>query len=108
MSDDLEFSKDANRRRQLLDRLDRMVTSGRLTAEEAGRLRAAEGAEEFDAAVRDVRVRHAGAAMDARIAEGAMSREEADGLLERLRQGEHPSGIRADLAGRGRGGAAPA
>jgi hypothetical protein len=108
MSDDLEYSKDANRRRQLLDRLDRMVSSGRLTDDEAGRLRAAEGPEEFDAAVRDVRVRHAGTAMDARIAEGAMSREEADALLERLRRGEHPSGIRADVAGRGRGGPAGA
>lgn len=107
MSDDLEFSKDANRRRQLLDRLDRMVAGGRLTADEAGRLRAAEAPEEFDAAVREVRVRHAGAAMDARIAEGAMSREEADGLLERLRQGEHTSGIRAHLAGGRRRGAAP-
>jgi hypothetical protein len=35
--------------------------------------------------------------MEAAIAEGEMSRAEADGYLERLRQGEHPKGLRARL-----------
>jgi hypothetical protein len=82
---------------RLLEQLDSMVESGRITHDEAARLRATEGTPEFDAVVGAIRARHAGAHMESAIAEGDMSREEADGYLDRLRGGEHPEGLRARL-----------
>jgi len=46
----------------------------------------------------DIRVRHAGGRVDAAVAEGAMSREEADAFLDRVRAGEHSRGLRSHLA----------
>jgi polyhydroxyalkanoate synthesis regulator phasin len=82
---------------RIMQQVDRMVASGRITEEEAARLRAAEGTAEFDAVVGTIRARHAGGHMEAAVAEGDMSREEADGYLARLRIGEHPKGLRAKL-----------
>ncbi len=82
---------------RIIQQLDRMVASGRVTEEEAAQLRAAEGTPEFDAVVGTIRARHAGAHMDAAVAEGDMSQQEADGYLDRLRHGEHPKGLRARL-----------
>lgn len=97
MDDDLEKVPDAQRLRRLADQADKMVEAGRLTVEEAARLKTARGAREVDAVVRDIRVRHAGTRLDAAVADGAMSREEADGLLERLRGGEHSRALRSHL-----------
>ncbi|HVA05548.1 MAG TPA: hypothetical protein VNG12_02290 [Acidimicrobiales bacterium] len=83
---------------RIIEQVDEMVESGRITEEEATQLRAAEGTPEFDAAVGAIRARHAGARMESAIAEGEISQEEADGYLERLRSGEHPKGLRARLA----------
>jgi hypothetical protein len=82
---------------RIMQQLDTMVASGRVTAEEAARLRAAEGTPEFERAVGAIRVRHAGAHLEAAVADGAMEKEEADGHLRRLRDGEHPEGLRARL-----------
>ena len=83
---------------RLIGQIDKMVTSGRITEDEAVRLRAAEGTPEFDAAVGEIRARHAGAHIDGAVRAGEMSQQEADGYLERLRSGEHPKGLRARLA----------
>ncbi|MGI8775829.1 MAG: hypothetical protein ACR2LJ_00220 [Acidimicrobiales bacterium] len=96
--DDLGNQADPNTHRRLLERLDHMVESGRVTDDEAARLRAATGPQESEQAVGDIRLRHAGARLDAAVADGGMSREEADGFLERLRNGEHPRGLRSHLA----------
>lgn len=82
---------------RIIQQVDKMVNSGRITEEEAARLRATEGTADFDAAVADIRARHAGNHMESAIDSGEMSREEADGYLERLHQGEHPDGLRARL-----------
>jgi polyhydroxyalkanoate synthesis regulator phasin len=82
---------------RILQQVERMVASGRITDEEAARLRAAEGKPEFDAVVGAIRARHAGAHMEAAVAEGDMSQEEADAYVARLRRGEHPKGLRARL-----------
>jgi hypothetical protein len=37
--------------------------------------------------------------MESAVTDGEMSQEEADGYLERLRNGEHPKGLRARLNG---------
>jgi hypothetical protein len=83
--------------KRIMQQLDKMVASGRITPEEAARLRAAEGTPEFEGAVSAIRVRHASAHVEAAVADGAMGQEEADGHLGRLREGEHPEGLRARL-----------
>jgi polyhydroxyalkanoate synthesis regulator phasin len=85
------------RQERIIKQVDKMVKSGRITEEEAAQLRATEDTPDFDAAVADIRARHAGAHMESAIAEGEMSQEEADGYLVRLRSGEHPEGLRARL-----------
>jgi polyhydroxyalkanoate synthesis regulator phasin len=85
------------RQERIIEQVDKMVRSGRITEEEAARLRATEGTADFDAAVGDIRARHAGTHMETAIADGEMSQGEADGYLQRLRDGEHPAGLRARL-----------
>jgi hypothetical protein len=85
------------RRDRILGALDRMVEAGRLTECEAEALRTAADAIEFNHAVREIRARHAGVKLDAAVADGSMSRSEADNLLDRLRQGEHGGGVRSRL-----------
>ncbi|HVC71011.1 MAG TPA: hypothetical protein VNC61_12215 [Acidimicrobiales bacterium] len=85
------------RQDRILEQVDKMVTSGRITEAEAAQLRATEGTPEFDAAVGAIRARHAGSHMESAIADGEMSQEEANGYLDRLRAGEHPKGLRARL-----------
>ena len=82
---------------RILQQLDKMVASGQMTSEEADRLRKTQGTPEFEAAMLDVRLRHAGERLDSAVSEGQMSRQEADEQLERLRRGEHPKGLRARL-----------
>lgn len=83
--------------RRILEQIDTMVASGRITSQEATQLRAAQGTDEFDGVVNAIRARHAGAHMEVAIASGDMSPGEAEGYLERLRHGEHPEGLRARL-----------
>jgi polyhydroxyalkanoate synthesis regulator phasin len=90
-------------RERIIEQLDHMVESGRITPEEAARLRAAEGTAEFDAVLNEVRARHAGALTQAAVADGGMRQEEADALLERVRHGEHPEGLRSRLRRHGPG-----
>ena len=82
---------------RIVQQVDKMVESGRITEDEAAQLRATEGTAEFDAAVGAIRARHAAGHMEQAIATGDMTQEEADGYLERLRSGEHPRGLRARL-----------
>jgi len=98
MDEDFENETGPDRRKRLVGRLDKMVESGRVTEGEARRLRAARGAGRFDEVVRDIRVRHATARTAAAVADGSMSQDEADGLLERLRNGEHSRSLRSHLA----------
>lgn len=83
------------RRHRLLGSLDRMVEAGRVTEQEAELLRAATNPSEFENAVRAIRVRHAGVELDASVADGSLTRSEADALVDRLRHGEHGGGLRA-------------
>ena len=85
-------------RTRLLERLDHMVESGQVTAEEAGRLRSATTDAEFEAAALAIRTRHASASMSAAVEAGQMTRAEADANLAGVRNGEHPRGLRAHMA----------
>ncbi len=84
---------------RIIDQVDTMVASGRITHEEAERLRAAEGTDEFEAVIAAIRARHAGARTTAAVIEGGMSEEEADALLERVRAGEHSQELRSHIKG---------
>ncbi|HVA09700.1 MAG TPA: hypothetical protein VNG12_23495 [Acidimicrobiales bacterium] len=97
MSDDREIETGPRKRSQLVKGLDRMVASGRVTESEAEQLRATEDSGEFETAIRDIRVRHAGAKLTAAVEGGHMTQEEADANLERLRSGDHMQSLRAYL-----------
>jgi polyhydroxyalkanoate synthesis regulator phasin len=82
---------------RIIEQLDKMVASGRLTPEEAERLRATAGTAGFDEALAAVRTRHARAHTDAAVADGRMSPEDAEALLERVRDGEHSAELRSRI-----------
>ncbi|HEX4125979.1 MAG TPA: hypothetical protein VHX67_00220 [Acidimicrobiales bacterium] len=84
---------------RIIERLDAMVASGRLTAQEATRLRATAGTPEFDEAMAAIRARHAQVHTDAAVAAGTMSAEDAASSLERVRDGEHSRQLRRHIRG---------
>jgi polyhydroxyalkanoate synthesis regulator phasin len=92
-----ENRTDGRRRERIIERLDQMVVAGRVTNQEAKRLRTAGMPGEFDDGILDIRVRHAGTILDAAVQDGRLTQEEADSFLERLRNGEHPRSLRAYL-----------
>lgn len=97
-------AKGEGRHARLIKGLDQMVRRGRVTPAEAHTVRAARDPDQVDAAVVGIRVRHATAKLEAAVDKGAMTREEADNVLGRLRAGEHPRGLRARLDQMLRGG----
>jgi hypothetical protein len=95
-----EDQKEVRRRARLIESLDRMVDSGRVTEDEAARLRSAEGdTQAFDAVAREIRVRHATPKLVAAVDGGTMTQAEADTALDQLRAGEHSRSLRARLHG---------
>jgi hypothetical protein len=86
---------------RMMERLDAMVANGRITPDEAARLRATDGTPEFDQVVAGVRARHAQAHTDPAVAEGRMSQDDADAYLERVRDGEHSRDLRTGIRGKG-------
>jgi polyhydroxyalkanoate synthesis regulator phasin len=85
---------------RMMARLDAMVANGRITADEAAQLRATEGTPAFDDVVASIRARHAQAHTDPAVADGTMSQEEADRLLERVLAGEHSTELRTQVRGK--------
>jgi hypothetical protein len=85
--------------RHLPQSIDKLLASGQVTPEEAARLHAALAQGEREAVVRDIRVRHAEAALAGAVQDGRMTQQEADGYLDRLRAGEHSRSLRAHLRG---------
>jgi polyhydroxyalkanoate synthesis regulator phasin len=83
---------------RIIKPLDKMVQTGQMTADEAQSIRNAEGTPAFEEALLDVRLRHAATRLDGAVADGEMTRDEADEQLQRLREGEHPKGLRARLS----------
>lgn len=86
---------------RMMERLDAMVANGRITEDEAADLRSSEGTAAFDDVVARIRARHAQAHTDPAVADGRMSQDEADGLLERVRAGEHSAELRKQVRGKG-------
>lgn len=94
-------------RARLPRRLDKLVASGRLTAEEADRLRSAEPAGQAKDTLNSIRARHAAAGLDAAVDSGKLSRAEADRILDRVRAGEHSPELRARVRRLAEGGEPP-
>ena len=94
------------RQERIIEQLEKMVASGRITPEESGRLRATAGTLEFDAVMGEIRARHAQVHTDAAVAAGRLSQEEADAILHRVSGGEHSAEFHAHI--RGTDGGAPA
>ena len=84
---------------RIIEQVDKMVKSGRITSEDAAKLRAAQGTDAFEEAVANVRARHAQAHTNSAVSDGRMSQAEADGLLERVRSGEHSRELRSHIKG---------
>jgi hypothetical protein len=82
---------------RVIEQLDKMVSTGRVSEDEALRLRAAQGTPEFQTIMGEIRARHAGGHLQAAVDAGEMTQEEATQHLERIRRGEHPKGLRARL-----------
>ena len=94
---------DRTQREKILARLDHMVAAGRVTPDEAARLRDADDAEEFELAMGAIRARHAGARLNAAVDSGHMTRGDADEWKGRLRAGDHPRELRGLLRDVGAG-----
>jgi hypothetical protein len=86
---------------RIIEQLDRMVESGRITDAEAQRLRATRGTEEFAEALNEVRARHAASHLDRAVAEARMSADEASDYLHRVRAGDHSRELRSEIRGPG-------
>ncbi len=97
MNEETDTHPESRRRERLVERLEPMVESGRVTETEAARIRAAVEPKEFDDAVIDVRTRHARESLGAAVQGGQMTREDADAYLERIKKGERPKGLRSHV-----------
>lgn len=102
MDQDGRIQIDTGRAKRLVHHLDEMVARGHVTEDEADRLRAADH-DAFKEVVGDIRARHVAAALAQRVADGSLSRCEADSLLERVRQGEHSRALVEAVLGQPRG-----
>jgi polyhydroxyalkanoate synthesis regulator phasin len=99
MDDQVPARAGGRNARHLAQSIDKLLASGQVTEDEAARLRAGLEHGAQDEAVRDIRVRHAGAILADAVRDGRMTQEEADGYLQRLRAGEHSRSLRAHLRG---------
>ena len=72
-----------------------MQTSGTITSEEVHAMESGD-AKERDAVMREIQVRHATGRLDAAVATGAITREEASDLMEQVEH-EHSKTLRARI-----------
>lgn len=86
---------------RVLEQLDRMVDTGRITPQEATCLRAAGDPVAFEAVMAGIRVRHAQMHTDAAVVAGSMTHDEAEAALARVRAGDHSPEVRRRIKGRG-------
>ena len=75
---------------RLLARVDKMLATGRITDENATRLRAAAETGDFDSEAEQIRFRHVKARVDTAVDDGRLTKEEADAALGCVANGEHP------------------
>jgi hypothetical protein len=93
-SGDVHGHGDAHSGEQLVARIEKMLAAGRITEDEAARVRAAETGT-IDDVVREIQLRHAREWRAAAVAEGRVSERDAAEALDRLERGDDPDAIRA-------------
>jgi hypothetical protein len=74
-------------------RLDKMVDAGRVSADDAERVRTAASSDEREAAVTAIRTQHVRARIDEAVVDGRLSEEQAAGLRQLLDGGQDPQQI---------------
>lgn len=95
MSTDHAHRRSPEGNRRLPRRLDKLVASGRLTADEADQLRAAQLTGQAEGVLNSIRARHAAASLRAAVDSGNLNPAEADRILEQIRAGDHTPELRA-------------
>lgn len=79
---------------RLLERLDDMVRAGRISPEEAEQVRAAGTSGDPHEVVGEIRLRHARAAVAAAVEDGRLTQDQADSMIEQVKDGELPRFLR--------------
>jgi hypothetical protein len=79
---------------RLAARVEKMLAAGRITADEAERVRAAPNTGDLDAVVDEIRRRHAAEWAAAAVANGRITDEEASEILAALERGDDVQSIR--------------
>ena len=97
MADEAGPAGPGEEQQRVLRQLDRMVAAGRVTAQEAERLRSARDPAAFESVLAEIRVRHAGASLEAAVQAGELTAAEAEDLRHRIGHGDHPRGLRRQL-----------
>ena len=92
MSDGRSHRPEIDRER-LRARVDSLLAAGRITTEEAARVRAADDPAELDLFIRAIQRRHATEWVDRQVATGRLDPEAADAMRRRLAAGEDPRAI---------------
>lgn len=82
---------------RLVERLDKMIRAGRLTEEDAERLRASAESGDLDDAAREIQLKHARARVTAAVEGGRLTQEQAHAFFDRLDKGEDPRFLRGLL-----------
>jgi hypothetical protein len=86
---------------RLRARVDKMLAAGRVTAEDAARVRAAADGDDLGAVVAEIRRRHAAEWVARMVEAGRIEPSEANVMRHRLERGEDPHSL---LRSRGRHG----
>ena len=97
MADEAGSTWPGEEQQRVLRQLDRMVAAGRVTTQEAERLRGATDAAGFEAVLGEIRARHAGPELEAAVQAGQLTGAEAEDLRHRIGHGDHPRGLRRRL-----------
>ena len=82
---------------RMASRIDKMLAAGRITEEEADRVRAAAESGDLGTAVNEIRARHVREWVAHQVQAGHLSQADADEVLERAERGEDPGSIRSAL-----------
>jgi hypothetical protein len=86
---------------RLRARVDKMLAAGRVTAEDAARVRAAADGDDLGAVVAEIRRRHAAEWLERMVKAGRIELREAEVMRRRLKRGEDPHSVLRSRGWRG-------
>jgi hypothetical protein len=82
---------------QLIEQVDKLAATGRLSEDQTAQLRAAAERGELAVVMREVRLQHVRLALADAVAVGTLGQPDADALLARLEHGEDTHALRREL-----------